>query len=436
MTPAAQAGARAPIAGWNESSREGRMTLALWALLIGTLMVTMVVAGTMLGRLALTSAMVYLALGWLLGPAVGDVLRPNPSGPTALLETGAEVALVISLFAVGMQLGVPLDDRRWWLSARLALLSMTAMVAMAATIGVWLLHLPLGAAVLLGAVLAPTDPVLASGMRSQSGTQPDPLGFTLGAEGGLNDATAFPFVVLGLGWLGLHDLGPWLLRWWVIDLVWTCLGGVAIGAALGVATGRLVVHLRTTYRQALGLDVFIGLGLIGMAYGAANVCAASGFLAVFAAGLALQRIRGRTGSAARQERMAGEMQDSVQAFNEQLEKVAELALVLMVGAMLGYTQPPSAWWFVPLALLLRPLSVLASGPLGMLSAPQRTMISWFGIRGIGSVYYMLYAVRQGLAPDVAATLVTLTLWTVAASIVVHGLTAGPLMKWYVAQERV
>lgn len=411
------------------------MTFALWALVIGTLMVTMVVAGTMLGQLALTSAMVYLVLGWVLGPAVVDVLRPNPFGPTALLETGAEVALVISLFVVGMQLGIPLDDRRWWLSARLALLSMTAMVAMTAMIGVWWLQLPPGAAILLGAILAPTDPVLASGMRSRSGTQPDSLGFTLGAEAGLNDATAFPFVVLGLGWLGLHDLGPGLLRWWAIDLVWTCLGGVAIGAALGVATGRLVVHLRSAYRQALGLDVFVGLGLIGMAYGAANVCAASGFLAVFAAGLALQRVRGRIGSPARQDRMAGEMQDSVQAFNEQLEKVAELALVLMVGAMLGYAQPPpSAWWFVPLALLLRPASVLASAPLGMLSAPQRAMVCWFGIRGIGSIYYMLYAVRQGLAPDVAATLVTLTLWTVAASIVVHGLTAGPLMKWYVAQE--
>src|SRR6476469_8532218 len=128
------------------------MTLALWATLIGRLMVTMVVAGTMLGQLALTSAMVYLALGWLLGPAVADVLRPNPFGATALLETGAEVALIISLFAVGMQLGIPLGDRRWWLSARLALLSMTAMVAMAAAIGVWWLQLPLGAAVLLGAI--------------------------------------------------------------------------------------------------------------------------------------------------------------------------------------------------------------------------------------------------------------------------------------------
>ena len=411
------------------------MTFALWALLIGTLMVTMVVSGTMLGRLALTGAIVYLALGWLLGPAAIDVLRPDPFGPTAFLETGAEVALIISLFAVGMQLGIPLGDRRWWLPARLALLSMAAMVAMVAAVGVWWLHLPLGAAVLLGAVLAPTDPVLASGMRSQPGTQPDPLGFTLGAEGGLNDATAFPFVVLGLGLLGLHDLGPGLLRWWAIDLVWTCLGGLAIGAALGAATGRLIVHLRSTYQQALGLDVFIGLGLIGMAYGAAHVCAASGFMAVFAAGLALQRVRGRAGSAAHPARMAGEMQDSVQAFNEQLEKVAELALVLMVGAMLGYAKPlPAAWWFVPLVLLLRPVSVLASAPLGMLALPQRTMICWFGIRGIGSIYYVLYAVRQGLAPDVAATLMTLTLWTVAASIVAHGLTARPLMKWYVEQE--
>ena len=412
------------------------MTFELWALLIGSIMVSMVVAGTMLGRFALTSAMVYLALGWLLGPVAGDVLRPDPFGQTALLETAAEVALIISLFSVGMQLGIPLGDRRWWLPTRLALLSMTAMVAMVAATGLLWLQLPLGAAVMLGAILAPTDPVLASGMRSEPGTQPDPLGFTLGAEGGLNDATAFPFVMLGLGWLGLHALGHGLWRWWVLDLVWTCLGGLAIGAALGTATGRLVVHLRSKYRQALGLDVFIGLGLVGMAYGAAHVCGASGFMAVFAAGLALQRVRGSGGPGTQPGKMAGEMQDSVQAFNEQLEKVAELAVVLMVGAMLAYARPlGTALWFVPLALVLRPLSVLAAHPLGELSSPQRTMIGWFGIRGIGSIYYMLYALRQGLPRDVAETLVTLTLWTVAASIVVHGLTAGPLMKWYARPVR-
>jgi NhaP-type Na+/H+ or K+/H+ antiporter len=416
------------------------MSIASWALFVGALMVTMVLAGTLLGRLPLSSAMVYLALGWVLGPGVMNVLRPDPSLHRAALERLAEIALLISLFAVGMQLGVPMRDVRWRLPARLAIVSMAAMVTMIAAIGVWLLDLPLGAAILLGGILAPTDPVLASGVHSERGDRPDRLGFSLAGEGGLNDGTAFPFVMLGLGLLGFEELGPGLARWWGVQLLWATLGGVGIGAALGSAAGRLVVYLRSRHDHAVGLDEFLGLGVIGMAYGLAQICLASGFLAVFAAGLALQRVRERPPlaqdahlpAAATALHHAGDMQDSVQAFNKQLEKVAELALVLVVGAMLAYVPVvPAVWWFVPLLLLvLRPLSVLAVLPGENLTRPQQTMMAWFGIRGIGSVFYLLVALQHPLPARMAETLASLTLWAVAASIAVHGLTAQPLMQRY------
>ena len=135
-------------------------------------------------------------------------------------------------------------------------------------------------------------------------------------------------------------------------------------------------------------------------------------------------------------RHASDMRDSVQAFNEQLEKLAELALVVMVGAMLAYAKPlPAAGWFVPLLLVvLRPLSALAALPGEGLNASQQAMIGWFGIRGIGSVFYLLFALRHGLAPHVADALVTLTLWTVAASIIAHGITAQPLMRRYIERR--
>ncbi len=427
------------------------MSLAQWSLFVGTLLVTMVLAGTLLGRLPLSSAMVYLALGWLLGPDVADVLRPDPAAHAGVLEQLAEVALLISLFVVGLQLGVPLRDRRWWLPLRLAFLSMAMMVAMITAIGVAWLDLPLGAAVLLGAILAPTDPVLASGVQSDPGSRPDRLGFSLAGEGGLNDGAAYPFVMLGLGLLGLHELGPGLARWYGIDLLWATLGGVAIGWVLGTATGRLVVYLRSRHDEAVGLDEFLGLGLVCLAYGIALLCLASGFLAVFSAGLALQRVRERPRAdteplaatsdleghayetlATHSHHASATMRDSVQGFNEQLEKLAELALVLVVGAMLAYAPPlPAVWWFVPLLLLvLRPLSVITAIVGEKLTRPQRVLIGWFGIRGIGSVFYLLLALRHGLDANVANTLVSLTLWTVAASIVAHGVTAQPLMRRY------
>jgi NhaP-type Na+/H+ or K+/H+ antiporter len=431
------------------------MSLAVWSLFVGALLVTMMLAGTLLGRLPLSSAMVYLVLGVLLGPGLMNVLTPDPFRYAGALEAIAEMALLISLFAVGLQLGVPLRDRRWRLPLRLAFVSMAVLVAMIAAIGVWLLDLPLGAAVLLGAILAPTDPVLASGVRSDPGTEPDRLGFSLAGEGGLNDGTAFPFMMLGLGLLGLHDMGPGFVRWWSLDLLWATVGGVAIGGALGAATGRLVVYLRSRHDEAVGLDEFLGLGLVGMAYGIAQLSLASGFLAVFAAGLALQRVRERpragtwpldaatssdghayTTLATHSHHASATMRDSVQGFNEQLEKLAELALVLVLGAMLAYAQAPVAWWFIPLVLLvLRPLSVLPATAGEHLTPPQFAMIAWFGIRGVGSLFYLMLALRFGLEGRSAVTVVSLTLWTVATSIVVHGLTAQPLMRRYLGWRR-
>lgn len=432
------------------------MSFAEWSLFVGVLLITMVLTSTLPGRLPLSSAMVYLALGFVLGPVGTNVLRPDPQLHAGLLERLAEVALLISLFSVGLRLGVPLRDRRWYLPLRLAFVSMAAMVGMVAVVGVWLLQLPLGAAVLLGAILAPTDPVLASGMHADSTSRPDRLGFSLAGEGGLNDGAAFPFVMLGLGLLGLHELGDGLVRWWSIDLAWATVGGIAIGGLLGAATGRLVVYLRSRHAEAIGLDEFLGLGLVATAYGVAQLCLASGFLAVFAAGLALKRVRERPlpdtlplpaagGSkghsyetlATHSHHASATMRDSVQAFNEQLEKLAELTLVLVVGAMLAYARPlPAVYWFVPLALLvLRPLSVFVALPGERLWWPQRALIGWFGIRGIGSLFYLLFALRLGIDGVLADTLVSLVLWTVAASIVAHGLTAQPLMQRYLGRRR-
>lgn len=419
------------------------MSIAQWSLVVGSLLVAMVLMGAWLERLPLSGAIVYLLLGWLLGPQVIDVLRPDPRQHAVLLEHVAEVALLISLFSVGMQLGVPLRDRRWRLPVRLAILAMTAMVALLTLVGVWALSLPLGVAVLLGAILAPTDPVLASAVRSEPGPSPDRLGFSLAGEGGLNDGTAFPFVVLGLGLLGTQgfEFAGW--QRWFVELVWVTGGGLAIGAALGAASGRLVVHLRSRHREAVGLDEFLCLGLVAMAYGLAQLSLASGFLAVFAAGLALQRVReaprarqlqpgSKLDTPAAPRQHASEMRDTVQAFNRQLENLAEMALVLIVGAMLAYTQPVAAvWWFVPLVLLvLRPLSVFVGLAGEPLSLPQRGMIAWFGIRGIGSLFYLMFALSRGLPSSAAEMLLTLTLWTVAASIVVHGVTSQPLMRRY------
>lgn len=429
------------------------MNFAIWALIIGVLLIAMALMGTSLRRLPLSTAMLYLATGYGLGPAGWSLLQPDPLHFSVILERVSEVAVLISLFAVGLKLGLPLSDKGWRLPARLAIVSMTITVALIAAIAMLGLGFSLGAAILLGAILAPTDPVLASDIQVLEASDRDRLRFSLTGEGGLNDGAAFPFVMLGLGLLGLHDLGTGGWRWLAVDVVWAIGGGLLIGGALGSLIGRLVVYLRSRHQESVGLDEFLALGLIALAYGLAVLSQTYGFLAVFAAGLALQRVREPPGRAVlkavtpemvipskqAQEALATHaeyasayMMQEVQGFNERLERIAEVAVVLVVGAMLAYTYlHDSAVWFVlVLLLIVRPLSVW----LGLLGAPvsrdQRILISWFGIRGIGSIYYLMYAINHGLSRPLAKEIIALTLTMVAVSIVLHGVSVTPLMNRY------
>mgnify|MGYP003862675595 CR=1 FL=1 len=423
-------------------------TASLWFLIAGGIFVLMALSGTLLKRLPLSTSLVYLAIGFGLGPAGAGLLHLDPLTQAGPLERIAEVAVLISLFASGLKLRAVFGAKRWALPVRLAVVSMAITVGLIALVGVVGLGLGLGAAVLLGAILAPTDPVLASDVQLDHPHDRDHLRFALTGEAGLNDGTAFPFVMLGLGLLGLHDLGAGGWRWLTIDVLWAGIGGLGIGWLLGTVVGRIVLYLRAHHREALGLDDFLTLGLIALAYGAALSLSAYGFLAVFAAGLALRQCEMRaTGdrkvddakpaagdaeAAVDQQRAPAILARAVLEFDEQLERIAEVALVVMLGAMLATVDLASAaWWFPPLLLVvIRPLAVLV-GLAGARSTPlQRGLTCWFGIRGIGSIYYLMYAVGHGLDPATARQLIDLTLITVATSIVAHGISVTPLMGRY------
>ncbi|CDH44410.1 cation:proton antiporter [Candidatus Contendibacter odensensis] len=432
------------------------MFFAIWTLIIGALLITMALSSTLLKRLPLSTAMLYLAVGYGLGPAGLALMAPDPLIYTVLLERMAEVAVLISLFAVGLKLGLPLSNRGWRLPVRLATVSMTLTVALIAAIGVIDLGLSLGAAILLGAILAPTDPVLASDVQVEEAKDRDQLRFSLTGEGALNDGAAFPFVMLGLGLLGLHDLGTEGWRWFAVDVFWAIAGGLGIGGALGTLIGRLVVYLRSRHKESVGFDEFLALGLIALTYGFAVLSHTYGFLAVFAAGLALQRVKEQPEEvshstnretdlqskqahaelATHSEFASAYMMQEVQGFNEHLERIAEVAIVLVVGAMLPFIDlPASAAEFLLLFfLVVRPLSVW----FGLIGAPishdQRILISWFGIRGIGSIYYLMYAINQGLPRPLAEKIIALTLTTVAVSIVLHGISVTPLMNLYARRK--
>jgi len=432
------------------------LTDARWFLAAGVVLIAMALAGSVLRRLPLSSAMIYLAAGAALGPIGLGMIILDPVGGAGLLELVSEIAVIVSLFTAGLKLRLPISDRGWWIPVRLASVSMAVTVGLVALVGVTLFGLPLGAAVLLGAILAPTDPVLASDVQLSHPGDRDRLRFALTGEAGLNDGTAFPFVMLGLGLLGLHDLGDGLLRWVAVDLVYAVAVGLAVGALLGTLVARVVVHLRSRHQEAVGLDEFLALGLIGISYGAALLVGGYGFLAVFAAGLALRRIeRTRSGEdiadelesaqprgsedeiATHPETAPAFMARALLTFNEQLERIGEVAVVVLVGAALTVVGVPLAVaWFAPLLFfVIRPVAVLAGLAGAPLSRTHLAFIGWFGIRGVGSIYYLTYAITQDLQPDVARTLAMLTLSVVAVSVLVHGVSVTPLMARYERRQQ-
>ncbi|HEX8433686.1 cation:proton antiporter [Archangium sp.] len=424
-------------------------------LVVGALLVLMALSGSVLKRLPLSTSLVYLAVGAGLGK-MGDAWLA-PLAHVHLLERLTEVAVIISLFCSGLKLRLPLSDRGWRLPLRLALGAMTVTVGLLTLVGVFGLGLSLGAALLLGAVLAPTDPVLASDVQVENPTDTDRLRFGLTGEAGLNDGSAFPFVMLGLGLLGHHELGAGGWRWFAVDLLWAVTGGLLIGWLLGSGVGRLVLYLRRTHQEAVGLDDLLALGLIALSYGVAIWAHAYGFLAVFAAGLALRYREARASRgqpppedvasvaksnkphevATHPEAAPAYMAQAVLGFTEQLERMGEVTLMVLVGVMLATVGFAAEGFVVAglLFLLIRPLSVALLLAGTSTSPSQRALIGWFGIRGIGSLYYLFYALNHELGPTLGEPLARLVLTVVATSAVLHGISVTPLMHWYSRHRR-
>jgi NhaP-type Na+/H+ or K+/H+ antiporter len=323
----------------------------VWFLIVGGLLIAMALAASVMKRLPLTSAMFYLAVGAGLGPVGMGLLDLDMVRDATTIEALSEVAVVISLFTAGLKLRLPTRDPRWRPAVLLATAAMLMTVAAIAALGAWVIGVSVGAAILLGAVLAPTDPVLASDVQVTHEHDAEPVRLSLTGEAGLNDGTAFPFVMLGLGLVGAHDIGQYGLRWVGIDLVWAVVGGLVVGALCGAGIGKLVLYLRRAHREAVGLDEFLALGLIALAYGLALLVHAYGFLAVFAAGLSVRRIerehseqpppRDVEAAARSSEEEATDpatapayMARAVLGFNEQLERLGEVAVVVVLGALL------------------------------------------------------------------------------------------------------
>ncbi|EPS1227324.1 cation:proton antiporter [Burkholderia cenocepacia] len=428
----------------------------LWYLIIGAVLLGMGVVTSTLRHLPCSSAMIYLVLGVALGPTGADLLHLDLERDGRLLREIVEVALLVSLFAIGLRLRVPLSDKLWLVPCRLGLLAMVITVPLLAACAVLALGLGWGPALLLAAILAPTDPVLAHDVQVHDPGDRDLVRFALSGEGGMNDGIALPFALAGLALCGApgatHGIPP-LSGTFALVALWGIAGAAAIGGGLGWVTTKTIGWLRTRHAQALGLEGFFALALIVLSFGAAQLAHTFGFIATFAAGVAMRRVEHRASGDRPPREVIGQidsedvvatekhpekahafMAESVLGFTIELERIAEAIVMTMVGSVLATLPGPLlTWGAVALAAVLfvavRPLSVLVTLAGSRATHAQRRLMAWFGIRGIGSFYYLLFALEHGPS-DVVRPLAAPVLAVVSASVVAHGISATPLMNWY------
>jgi NhaP-type Na+/H+ or K+/H+ antiporter len=375
---------------------------------------------------AFSASLVYLALG--VGAAVAvealGIAWLDPLADAEVIEHVAEAAVIIALFATGLKLDRPLDWGSWGGVARLLAVAMPLTIAGVAVFGTAVMGLSLGAAITLGAILAPTDPVLAGdiGVGPPGDEEEHEPNFSITGEAGLNDGLAFPFLFLGLF---VVDPGgtSWLGDWLAADVVYAIAVGIGVGALVGYGSAGLAVWLRERDLFAQVFDGWLAIPVVLVIYGLTELAGAYGFIAAFVGGIAFRRYeRGH------------EYNRRVHEGAEVAEKFGELAAVLMLGSMIsiaGLGAPGAeGWLLVPVLLLaIRPLAVVASFAGSRLPAGERAFVAWFGVRGIGSLYYAAVAVASGYLSGAEAELVAWTaIAAVAVSIVVHGITATPLSR--------
>lgn len=391
-------------------------------LVVGLLILSITLGSGWIRRLPLSYALIYLLVGILLGPYGLHLVQIKPD--TQFLERATEFVVLISLFGCGLKVNRSLKLKYWRLTTRLIGLLMPFSIVFTAILAHTFLNFNWGVAILLGAILAPTDPVLASEVQLAHLQDRNELRFGLTSEGGLNDALAFPFVYFGLHWIEDNRWQNWLQQWITVDIIWAIFAGILVGAVVAKTIVWIDKRLQKLRAADEILEDFVALAILLVSYAMAEVVNGYGFLAVFVAGIVTQR------SYRDLHRHQGQLE-----FIEQIERLMEVGIIVLLGSLLRID---SILKFLPSIILIGGMLLFITRPLGAwlstigqgYKPTTRLLVGWFGVRGVGSLYYLFYALGKGLNGEAAEAVAWIAIAIVLASIVLHGISTTPLMKWY------
>jgi sodium/hydrogen antiporter len=380
-----------------------------------------------LERRPLSMPIAFLGLGMLVFLLPLGLPAPDPLAHSEIATQLTEIGVIVALMGAGLKIDRPLGWRRWSSAWRLLAIAMPLCIAAVALLGWWWIGLAPAAALLLAAALAPTDPVLASDVQVGEPTDvedsEDEVRFALTAEAGLNDGLAFPFVYAAIA-IASVGLAPrdWLAEWLTMDVGYRILVGVAGGLLVGWLLGKLFFRARSDkLRLSRHPEGFLALAATFLSFGLVELVGGYGFIAVFV-----------TARAIRAAERSHEYHQVLHDFAEQVERLLTVLLLLLLGGAVvtGLLAPltwPAAVVGLALVFVIRPLT----GWLSLLGSPGRPAQHWviaaFGIRGVGTFYYLAYATTHAHFPHSDLLWATAGL-VVLVSVVVHGVAATPVMQ--------
>lgn len=394
--------------------------LGLGALLAGIL-------PRLLERRPLSMPIAFLGLGMVVFLLPLGLPDPDPLTHSDITTQLTEIGVIVALMGAGLKIDRPFGRRRWSSTFRLLAVAMPLCIGAVALLGWWWLGLAPAAALLLAAALAPTDPVLASDVQVGEPTDvedsEDEVRFALTSEAGLNDGLAFPFVyaAVAIATAGLAP-GQWLGRWLTVDVAYRTLVGLAGGLLVGWLLGRLFFRVRSErLRLARHSEGFLALAATFLSFGLVELVGGYGFIAVFV-----------TARAIRSAERSHEYHQVLHHFAEQVERLLTVLLLLLFGgAVVTGLLAPLTWSAVALAIVLIVVVRPLTGWLSLLGTPgrpaERLVIAAFGIRGVGTLYYLAYAASHADFPRLDLLWATAGL-VVVISVVVHGVAATPVME--------
>ena len=371
-----------------------------------------------------TLPMLYVGVGFLIPIIWQDIPNVLPIENENLVEKVTEFTVILSLMAGGIKLRESLNYKSWLPTLRLLAITMPVSIILSAVFGAFWLGLSVGSAILLGAVLAPTDPVLAGEVqvgKPGDKEKDNSMRFALTSEAGLNDGLAFPFVYLAGFWFTKGFSWEMIGGWFAYEVLYKITVGIVSGWLIGRFIGRLIF---SKSGNAKTTDGFLAIAITLLSYGITEFLGGYGFLAVFACAYFF-----------RQSEIAHKYHRILHDFTGEIEKILVSAILIIFGVaigegMLNYISFTSVLFGLLFIFLIRPLSGIVALKKTSLNKRQRLAVSFLGIRGIGSMYYLAYGFNNfGFDITEKKILWGVVGFVILTSIIIHGLVTNKIVNW-------